>query len=129
MQWPGPVSRRGDLSQDLKEAVRSFQLPYERQRTTIFIVHASKVRLRGARFLARSHTAPRGRAGSSPHRLELGSSLVSPRPSGALGLGAPWAVSPLPSSGAAVAAAKEGAEDPSGFLLGLLVLPRPSPVI
>ena len=86
MQWPGTVSHRSDLSQDLREAVPSFQLPYERE-TTIFVFHASKGRLRRVQLLAHSHTALRGRADCPTDWLELGSSPVSPRPSGCSGSG------------------------------------------
>lgn len=101
MQWPGTVSHRSDLSQDLREAVPSFQLPYERE-TTIFVFHASKGRLRGVQLLAHSHTAPRAEQVPAPTGWNLAPSPSPPDPLGALGLGVSRrdvCVSPSPALG------------------------------
>ena len=59
--------------------------PLREKQSSLF--YARVVRLRGAQLLAHSHTALRGRADCPTDWLELGSSPVSPRPSGCSGSG------------------------------------------
>ena len=128
MQWPGTVSHRSDLSQDLREAVPSFQLPYERE-TTIFVFHASKGRLRRVQLLAHSHTAPRAEQVPAPTGWNLAPSPSPPDPLGALRLGASRGdvcVSPSPALGWLWQLPRKERRTPH-VSWGLRVLPRTIP--
>ena len=110
------------MSQDLKEAVGSFQQPYEGETTIILIFHVRKVRLRGGQLLSHSHTAAEGQSPFQP--LQTGCDSAPPLspsdPRGAPSLGVSWAASPLSPGLGRCSSCQEGAEDPASFPLGFL---------
>ena len=101
------------------------------KQSSLFYVRV--VRLRGAQLLAHSHTATQPHStegqGRLPHRLARTRLLPClPQTLGVLWVwGRPRLCLPVPSSGVVVAAAKEGAEDPSCFLSPTIRPHRPPP--
>ena len=121
MQWSGTVLHRHDLNQGLREAIGSFE-----RETIIFILRTSSEAQRGSVTSPQPHSTE----GQSrlPHRLARTRLLPClPQTLGVLWVwGRPGLCLPVPSSGVAVAAAKEGAEDPSRFLPST-ICPHPLP--